>query len=1020
MFRRALGTILLLLATREGAFAQTAPNYINKGTVTNAQVDAVNFVNDGTFIVSSTIPWSAQNTINFTNRGSMLGSIGYTFDTVDSTFGIRRPASNFVNAANAQIVTSDGISVLTSSSGGATGGGLGGILTASASFVNINAANVTNRGGISVGANGVMKLYGQEMDLTGGTLIVEDLNSVNSFGFGFGLVNVTPTNFFPESGVYDLAYGIDVNTNMSLNGIVLSTNPNDIQTPPFNITNEISNVGFLFSCFGQTLLVTNAQVRTLDNRIDATNRVIQVIAVDSGDTNITVAASFYPQVFPQGAPQGGYLSPLVEFRTTSTDFRTLALVTNSFYAFDQLGSQTNYTLLQNLVAGTLRPAPFILFRSAPGLGDGGTPGLPFIDPNVFDNPAYSNRIVTNQYAVYSAEIQSVAAQVPPLPDLGPTNLPGRVEIYANDLKLNNTRIRAEGLISLNATNLTGGQGTVLDVPRVNLSFSTRTNVLELKDITPDSVARFGGFLKMYSAIWTNVYAEINGSGTNAVTNAVTTRFELFVVDGSELHSTEPVVAQELRLSSRPPNAGGGVLYEENLTVTNLLLIDADNITLAADSRLFLGKGVGFSYTNVLNLSSLTNYGQIQANELIELRQGETAAMKSFVNRGTIIGFGTDITSDYFENTGDIISSNYYSTATGLGTNLFVFGGDCFGEPATFVFIGDTAGPIDITAGTAKIDGGHFRTLGDIAFSGSIFKINHHGATAGGRMTFDVSGILTDSGEVQDNVWVVNNGFEMTPSRPLGDLLGTEIRSFAAPLAFVDHIWSAEDRGATVAGFTDNTAIGRLRLEGSANSVFDFIQGRENSAIYVDVLDIEGLQASSIREFTNRVQLQMNVYYGNVESTNGIFSAERLNRVLGTNAPFNFYWVTNWAGPNSGVDVPLGPDGPIVRMNRALRESPNIDSDGDGLPNLYDPYPLTPDPLQITSTSVNVGQSSLAIKFNAQSSASYVIETTTNLAAPKWQPLTGTLQSGAAGGIMSVTDQVREGAPQRYYRVRKAL
>lgn len=1016
----------LILAVLTGAMRWTgaaeapAEFYVNKGVVTNAQVNARNFVNEGAFIVSSgNVAWDSQNTVNFTNRGTMNGAVGFRFETVipfdpsrpPQETG-RHPASNFVNAANASIVSFDSggsFSLSTAANGG------NGFFLADASYLSINAANVTNRGNLSVGPNGVMKLFGDRMDLSGGTLFVEDVNAVNSSTFGGGFVDVNGTNFFPAAGVYDLTYGIDLTTNMPVSGIIRSTDPNNIQTPIFSLTNALST-SFAFQRCRTVLDLTNASVWLRDDRIDSSNRTVQLIAVDVADTNIQLFASFLPLVVPNGNPQGNYLSPIVEFRVASTNFRTLDFQTNSFYVFDQLGSQTNYSLLQNLVARTPRPANFILFRSTPGLGEIGEPGLPFIDPDIFDNPAYSNRVVTNQWAAYSAQIESTAARLPPLPDLGVTNLAGRVEITADNLKLNNTRIRGEGLVSIVASNATGGINSILDTPRLNMSLASTTNLLRLMDMTPDRVERFGGFLEMYSGIWTNISAEISGTGTNAVTNVVETRFQLLAIRGRDLHVTEPVVAHELKLmATNAPNAS--IVYEDNLSVTNYLQIGAPNVTIAPEARLFLGRGVAISYTNIVNVSTFTNYGQIQANELAELRKSANAPFDQFVNRGTIIAFGTDISANYFENTGSIISSNYYTYM--LGSSNFLFASDCFGRPDVFTFQGATEGQISITANTAKIDDGIFSTLGDVKFAGSVFKINHHRVSSGGRMSFDVRDILTDSGEIGANVWSVNNGFEMTPVRPAGDLLGTEIRSFANALSFVDHIWSAADRGATVQGFSDNVAIGRLRLEGDRGSVFQFIPSQAGSAIYIDVLEIAGLQANNLREFTNRVQLGMNVYYGNVESTNANLTAERLNGILGPDAPYNFYWVTNWAGPQSGVDVPLTENGPVRRFNRALRESANIDSDGDGLPNRYDPFPFPPEAFGISGITLGQSAQSVLFGFNTLQSGNYIIEYSTNLLSPTWQRLTEVLQNNPAGGIMSVTDQIRAGDPQRYYRVRKA-
>src|SRR4051812_15394456 len=111
MFRRFfyLGLFsLMLLPTRVRAQNTPIDTYINRGFATNVQVNARNFVNLGQFVVSTGIvPWDSQNTINFTNRGTMEGSVGFRFETVDpfdpaqGLFGLRHQASSFVNAANA-------------------------------------------------------------------------------------------------------------------------------------------------------------------------------------------------------------------------------------------------------------------------------------------------------------------------------------------------------------------------------------------------------------------------------------------------------------------------------------------------------------------------------------------------------------------------------------------------------------------------------------------------------------------------------------------------------------------------------------------------------------------------------------------------------------------------------------------------------------------------------------------------------------------------------------------------------
>jgi hypothetical protein len=79
--------------------AGTAPSYENFGTLTNVpQIDARVFANYGTFgSLVTPLPFQTQNTLIYTNRGIMLGGVGFRFDFLSSA-GVRKPADTFVNA----------------------------------------------------------------------------------------------------------------------------------------------------------------------------------------------------------------------------------------------------------------------------------------------------------------------------------------------------------------------------------------------------------------------------------------------------------------------------------------------------------------------------------------------------------------------------------------------------------------------------------------------------------------------------------------------------------------------------------------------------------------------------------------------------------------------------------------------------------------------------------------------------------------------------------------------------------
>src|SRR5882672_9719173 len=82
--------------------------YINNGTVMfPPQIDATNFINNGSFDIFTVLPFDTSNTQNFTNNGTMFGSVGFRFDTAPSTSGTRRMAASFRNRLAGTITAPD-------------------------------------------------------------------------------------------------------------------------------------------------------------------------------------------------------------------------------------------------------------------------------------------------------------------------------------------------------------------------------------------------------------------------------------------------------------------------------------------------------------------------------------------------------------------------------------------------------------------------------------------------------------------------------------------------------------------------------------------------------------------------------------------------------------------------------------------------------------------------------------------------------------------------------------------------
>src|SRR6478736_4427825 len=95
-----LGALAMCLPLVAGAAQDT---WVNSGTLLNPQVDATNVINTGTISASTTIStFDTSNTKNFTNSGTISGSIGFRFDNAprDSNgqpTGQRKLAANFHN-----------------------------------------------------------------------------------------------------------------------------------------------------------------------------------------------------------------------------------------------------------------------------------------------------------------------------------------------------------------------------------------------------------------------------------------------------------------------------------------------------------------------------------------------------------------------------------------------------------------------------------------------------------------------------------------------------------------------------------------------------------------------------------------------------------------------------------------------------------------------------------------------------------------------------------------------------------
>jgi hypothetical protein len=957
---------LAALTLTTSAWAQPIPIYENFGEVTDSpQIDALAFANYGTFSVFSSLPYDFQNTRYFTNRGSMSGTIGFDFSTAFSDRP-KEPATSFVNARGALITAG--------SFGGFFGlrpgfGGFGGTL--SPSFLLVSADNITNEGFMVATASGLLRLTGRNVDLRRGGLAIGRLEE-SSTHF------VTESNFFPDPAIYDVYWGGMVEQAMPVAprfaitpmGTNVSSGPHVVTNTPFPFPSTVN------------IQMLDPLVAVVTNAPTPTNIIRQAVFVGLTDTNLAAEVRFSPS--PDDLP---YQTAIVEIRLADTNVVTGELEYSTLYLTDRLASSTNYAFLSNLAATpvTFRPANFELTRQPPFEFLFAAPGMSELTNTFFFDPADTNfaPVVTNWYSAYSARVETLASSPPNVPLLEVTELPGRIEINAANLDMRRARLRGAGLISINTLNLVDSTNVLnanVDGENVSFNLASPSGALNVQSLAKERVVRLNGPIRAWSAVWTNFFGitetnsveEPPGSGefTNVVTNIVTEiGYHMLVVDARQLQATRPVTTHDFITRA------DSIVLNDSLTVVRSLIIDAEEFTL--NSRLTLTERLqNFGATNAPRVQSFINKGILQVPNIANFGV-DRPAYREFFNRGILTANGILIRSDAFENSG----------------SMRAFADGIWIETGTGEFLGSTT--ISAT---------------DLRLTATDLRFNEATNRATGTLFLNVARSLADTGEGANNLFTVTNGFQMLVKPQFGDLLGTRFESFAPRFARVEHVWAADDRGATAAGFENNVAIGTLVLGGDRETTHAFRGTGAQNALYVDFLEFTGtiqagIDAGNIEDVLE-INPNMTIYFADSN-----ISPAELDGQLGG----RLQWVRDFAGPANFIVVTTRDGTRELVMDRALRESMTIDSDNDGVPNGLDPYPIDPD--LITLRGVRGTDDGVRLSWEAIPEVVYLIEYSSDLEKPVWKTLMSYSNSAQMIKTATVTDTAAVGQAERYYRVR---
>jgi len=306
--------------------------------------------------------------------------------------------------------------------------------------------------------------------------------------------------------------------------------------------------------------------------------------------------------------------------------------------------------------------------------------------------------------------------------------------------------------------------------------------------------------------------------------------------------------------------------------------------------------------------------------------------------------------------------------------------------------------IRLTASDAQIRNTTFQA-GSVGTNSSGASVTYAGA-----LILSVTNRLTDGGAGASNDWQCLDGIQLLCKPAQGDLLGPRVTSKSTLFASVVHLWAAEDRGPSAAGYSNNAALGRLVLDGASDSVFVFQGTGTNNALYVDYLEFR----NAATNYTSSVVIDpgFNLYFANAS-----LPPEKLNGTL----QGRLRWVSSFAGPASSTNWVSPATGIVYPVNLVLRLSDNIDSDEDGVVNRDDPTPF----YFGENVGLKVGVSAApapapVLTWNVLANATNFVEFKTNLLDPGWMVWTNFVRP--TNGPVTLTVPVT-GAPQSFYRVR---
>jgi hypothetical protein len=958
---RSLTTVAFNVASVLALTAATQPIYINNSPNTNApQIDATAFVNRSLFIINSpffgNIPYQTLNTLYFTNTASgiMSATPGFRFDYFHDN--IRDPMHWWINHGS----------------------------IFGSTWLLVSSDNIVSTGPLSAGAAGLIRLEGENINLSRNSLRT-GISSNTFFGGGdtfFG------TNYSNPAGVTDNYWGRG--TNNVLDGMAPAM---PLTLGNFNWPFTISPRHEVIFSFGNFLFTNFTTVGGFNygafvytNRTSPSNYTVQVafVPTNSFDTDLTTDVRFYTP------GENGGADITVEFKLRAFDIATDKFETNALYLVDHAGFATNFFLARQFAGGVptaRRPGNYELFRFPPFEFRLGVSNNATYNNGLLYNANYLSNAVTAAYTAWSAQVASATlTNGSALSD--PTNAPGRIEINGNFVNLDQTRIRAESTVIIKAAELGEGKVAQVDAPFLHYDLGSSLPELTISNLAPAFVKRLHGNIAAWSAVWNNV--EVTASETNFI------KFHVLIVDNF-LRTAAPVSINDFFVT------GNHLTINDRLTIQRNVGINAPDLNITGG--LTFPIGAEWNDSSVQGLVNFTNRGVINITQSAYVGADPAPPLNNYVNSGTNSAASHTIRADNFENSGCIVAnlgslSLEANTVTLLGretillTNVFT----------NFVFdpflgiVTNIATNILTNSFGAKL-----ASSSDVNITAtSLIASNSYLIADAGALIFEVSDLLVDTGLSGTNSWLAGAGIQMWTLPAESDLMGTRIISRAPPFAEANHVWSAVDFGASARGYQNNLAVGKLTLDaqGSLSLLRFDSAGGAPCALYVDYLELLNYATNDLQAI--EVSANLTIYFAN-----GNFTPSKIDRP-------GLRWVKDFAGPMSSTNITY-PSGRTYTFNIALVQDKELDSDGDGSVNADDPTPIfTEDHIDLRVALTNAPSKRAVISWFALGHSTTEVQYKTSFDSD-WQTLS-VVNSGPAAERLSVTDPIPDTTQQRFYRV----